>query len=173
MDNKDITLTKYMLKPGFIYVSSRPAIVSTVLGSCVSVCIYDSVRNTGGMNHFQKPKTSTPENSTARFGNISTMALVNIMLKGGSKAENLEAQIIGGSFNPKYSKKDIGKKNIKEAKKALKKKKVKIVSEDVGGAKGRKVVFNTLNNEVAVVKVENLRESDWYPYKNDRLESPN
>ena len=160
-----------MLKPGFIYVSSRPAIVSTVLGSCVSVCIYDSVRNTGGMNHFQNPKTTTPENSTARFGNISTMALVNIMIKGGSKTENLEAQIIGGSFNPEFSKKDIGKKNIKEAKKVLKKKKVKIVSEDIGGTKGRKVIFNTMSNEVAVVKVDGLRESDWYPYNNSRLAS--
>lgn len=158
-----------MLKPGFIYISSRPAIVSTVLGSCVSVCLYDSVRNTGGMSHFQKPKTTSPEKSTARYGNVSTLALINIMLKDGSKPENLEAQIIGGSYNPEYCEKDIGKKNIKEARKVLKKKRVKIVSEDTGGLKGRKVVFNTLSNEVAVVKVDDLRESDWYPYKNPRL----
>ncbi len=169
MESKDITLTKYMLKPGFIYVSSRPAVVSTVLGSCVAVCVYDTTRNTGGMNHFQKPKTTSQENSTARYGNVSTLALINIMLKGGSKPENLEAQIIGGSYNPFFSDKDIGKKNIKAAKKVLKNKNVKIVSEDTGGEKGRKVIFNTLNNELAVVKVETLRECDWYPYRNGRI----
>ena len=47
-------------------------------------------------------------------------------------------------------------------------KKIAIVSEDVGGRKGRKVVFNTNTNEIGVLKVEKLRVMDWYPYENTR-----
>jgi chemotaxis protein CheD len=40
---------------GEIYTSSEPAVVETILGSCVSVCLFDPVRKTGGMNHILLP----------------------------------------------------------------------------------------------------------------------
>jgi chemotaxis protein CheD len=45
---------------------------------------------------------------------------------------------------------------------------ISIVSEDVGGALGRKIVFNTLTNDVAVLKTDGVRKSDWFPYHSDR-----
>jgi chemotaxis protein CheD len=45
---------------------------------------------------------------------------------------------------------------------------IRVVSEDTGGEKGRKIVFNTGTNEVAVLKVDRLRKGDWYPYEGDR-----
>jgi chemotaxis protein CheD len=41
---------------------------------------------------------------------------------------------------------------------------IRIISEDVGGDIGRKLVYNTFSNEVVVYKVKKLRRSDWYPY---------
>ncbi|MFW5811032.1 MAG: chemotaxis protein CheD, partial [Thermodesulfobacteriota bacterium] len=86
----------------------------------------------------------------------------------GSKPRNLEAQIIGGAYNPGISGKNIGRENIQVARKLLARKRIRIVSEDVGGEKGRKVVFNTHTNEVAVIKVEKLRTADWFPYEGER-----
>jgi chemotaxis protein CheD len=43
-----------------------------------------------------------------------------------------------------------------------------IVSKDVGGQKGRKVIINTDMNQTVVVKVDKLRVGDWYPYANGR-----
>jgi chemotaxis protein CheD len=54
------------------------------------------------------------------------------------------------------------------ARKVLAGKKIRVVSEDVGGQMGRKIVFNTHTNEVGVIKVEKLRKKDWYPYEDDR-----
>jgi chemotaxis protein CheD len=54
------------------------------------------------------------------------------------------------------------------ARKILAKERINITSEDVGGEKGRKIVFNTHTNEMAVIKVDKLRTVDWYPYENDR-----
>jgi chemotaxis protein CheD len=54
------------------------------------------------------------------------------------------------------------------ATKVLTNKQVRIISEDVGGRRGRKIVFNTTTNEIGVFKVDKLRKGDWYPYENDR-----
>jgi len=53
-------------------------------------------------------------------------------------------------------------------KKVLFKKKISIISEDIGGKMGRKAVFNTSTNSTAVIKVDSLRREDWYPYEKDR-----
>ncbi len=75
---------------------------------------------------------------------------------------------MGGAHNSKVSPKDIGFENIMAAKKILTRERIRVTSEDVRGSKGRKIIFNTGTNEVAVFKVDKLRESDWYPYRNDR-----
>lgn len=170
MYSHDHALVKdtYFLQPGFIYVPSRPSVISTVLGSCVSVCIFDRKRKVGGMNHFQLPIAESRNKATPRYGNVATYALIKIFLNDGSKLKHLEAQIFGGAFNPEISPTDVGKDNIKIARRVLMKHKISVISEDVGGRRGRKIVFNTGTNEVAVLKVERLRRGDWFPYENDR-----
>lgn len=160
--------TNYYLKPGYILVADKPTAISTVLGSCVSVCIYDRKRKMGGMNHFLLPTIMQSEAATARYGNVATLALIVMLINDGSKVRNMEAQIFGGAYNAEISHLDVGRDNIRIARKVLRKKGVGIVSEDVGGEKGRKIVFDTGTNEVAVIKVERLRKSDWHPYEGDR-----
>ncbi len=155
----------YFLKPGFIYVSPKPTMISTVVGSCIAVCVFDCKQKIGGMNHFQFPVVRSARHATARYGNVAVSTLINLMIKEGSKNEHLEAQIIGGGYNPEIEDKNVGRENIKIAKRILAKKGVHLVSEDVGGEKGRKIIFNTNTNELAVVKVDKVRQEDWYPYE--------
>ena len=162
------TEINYFLKPGYIYLSVEPSIISTVLGSCVAICMYDKKRKKGGMNRFQYPFIGNKEKATAEFGNASTIALIRMFMEDGSKKKHLEAQILGGAYNPDISKQDIGRDNVKIARKILMKEGITISSEDIGGGKGRKVVFNTNTNELAVFKVEQLRKIDWYPYEGTR-----
>ena len=65
--NSDMPVSSnYFLKPGYILIASKPTVISTVLGSCVSVCLYDRKRGAGGMNHFQLPSIGKSEDTTAR-----------------------------------------------------------------------------------------------------------
>jgi chemotaxis protein CheD len=161
-------LTNYFLKPGYIFLPSKSVSISTVLGSSVSVCIYDQRRKVGGMNHFKLPYTRDKHIATPIYGNVATLALIQMMLEDGSKVKHLEAQIFGGAHNFKLCPQNIGLENTKIARRILVRKGVPIVSEDVGGMKGRKVVFSTSCNEIVVLRVERLRKSDWYPYEEDR-----
>ncbi len=160
--------TNYFLEPGYIFVATRPTAISTVLGSCVSVCIYDQKRKTGGMNHYRLPYIREKHVATAKYGNVAIITLIRMMIHDGSKIKNLEAQIFGGAYNPGVSNKNIGHENIMIAKKIFVRERISVTSEDVGGRKGRKIVFNTDTNEIAVLKVDKLRLSDWYPYENER-----
>lgn len=158
----------YFLKPGFIYLPDSPTTMSTVLGSSVAVSLYDRSLQLGGINHFRFPYIESRKKATALYGNIAVLTLIRMMVTNGSNISNLEAQIFGGAFNAKYSKTNIGRDNLKIAKQILTSKKIKIRSEDVGGELGRKIVFNTGTCEIIILKVDQLKESDWYPYSGDR-----
>lgn len=166
--SENLVTRDYFLRPGYIYLPEKPTVISTVLGSSVSVSLYDKSRKAGGMNHFLFPVARPTEKTTAMYGNIAVLTLIRMMVENGSKMGNLEAQIFGGAFNATVSTRDIGLDNYRTAKNILIRKKIKIVSEDVGGEKGRKIVFNTLTCELLTLKVESLRLSDWYPYEGDR-----
>jgi len=122
----------------------------------------------GGMNHFQYPFIRDPRVATARYGNVATLGLIRLMVEEGSQLKHLEVQIFGGAHNPSLLSRNVGRENIMAARKVLAAQRIKVVSEDVGGEKGRKLVFDTAANEVAVMKVDRLRTSDWYPYGDQR-----
>lgn len=167
-ESSSLLRENYFLESGFIFIAKIPTVISAVLGPCVSVCLYDTERGTGGMNHFQLPRTDDRDKATPRYGNVATLALIQMMLRDGSKRNHLEAQLFGGAFHSGISSWDIGNENIKTARNVLEKKGILLVSEDVGGNKGRKIVFNTSSNEALVLKVDKIRKKDWYPYEDNR-----
>ena len=167
-NRNSLDIYQYLLEPGYIFAPAEPTNISSVVGSCVAVCIYDKKRKSGGMCHFKLPITKNRLEATVNYGNVAVLTLINIFMEQGAKSNNLEAQIIGGAFNPDFSDEDIGKENVEVAKKILFKKKIRIVSEDVRGERGRKLVFNSSTGQTTVLKVDRLRKNDWYPYNDHR-----
>lgn len=151
----------YYLEPGFIYFSETPATIRTVLGSCVSVCLWDQERRYGGMNHFIYPSTTDPEKATPQYGNVATAGLIGLMQKAGSKTEDLVAQVTGGAHPEPIPKGDVSRRNIEVARAVLDRKGIAIASEDTGGNMGRKVVFDTETGQLVTLKVHRLRSEDW------------
>lgn len=121
--------------------------VTTVLGSCVAVCLYDETKNIGGINHYMLPFWNGKELASPKYGNIAIESLVKKMEHLGSKRENLIAKIFGGA-NQLAHKLGVGQRNIKVAEEILADLKIKIVAKSLGGHKGRKLNFNTSTGEV-------------------------
>ncbi len=167
-DSKTPQAQDYFLKPGYIYLPQTSTSISVVLGSSVSVSLFDKKLKFGGMNHFLYPEINEKGKTTALFGNIAVVTLISMMINNGSKTKHIEAQIFGGAFNPEYSEKNIGAHNLAVAREILKSNKINIASEDVGGELGRKVVFDSSNSDIAILKVGSLRKSDWHPYVDAR-----
>ncbi|MDD2652544.1 MAG: chemotaxis protein CheD [Sulfurimonas sp.] len=136
---------------GQIHVDRGSTSISTVLGSCVAVCLYDKKLCIGGMNHYLLPFWNGNGLQSLKFGNISTPKLIEAMLEQGSNIGNIEAKIFGGAsiyFLNSNQNIMVGEKNILVAKEILNDYKIKIVAEDLGGTLGRKIQLNVQNGKV-------------------------
>ena len=165
-----LDLPKYFLRPGYIFIPGKPTLISVVLGSCVAVSLWDRELEYGGMNHFLYPKAADPEKATAQFGDVATRTLIGLFLGSGSRVENLEAQILGGATQAdcRGDEAAIPQQNVDVARGLVEDRGIRIASQDVGGNKGRKAIYNSRTNELIVIRVERLRECDWYPYQGER-----
>ena len=143
-------LKNYTVFPGQYIITTAPALISTVLGSCVSVCLWDKVTHMGGMNHYLLPGSATDAPGDSNRGTSATRLLIRSMVNRNSKIENLEAKIFGGC-NSLYQENDlfkVGERNIAIAMEVLGEFKIKVKSHHTGGALGRKIVFNTDTGKV-------------------------
>lgn len=145
-----LTYQTHFLYPSAIYVHRKPHQVTTILGSCVAVCLWDPVLRFGGINHFMLPLWNGQGLASPKYGNIAIEKLIEKMLQLGSKKSNLRAKVFGGSqrLESKVHSMEIGKRNIALAKEYLQDEKIPVVSSSVGGSKGRKIVFHTESGDV-------------------------
>lgn len=72
------------------------AVISTILGSCVAVCLWDPLQGQGGMNHFLLPEDAGGGGSRS-FGAQAMEALVNDLMKAGADKRRLRAKVFGGA----------------------------------------------------------------------------
>jgi chemotaxis protein CheD len=140
----------HFLYPSTLFASREPYIVNTILGSCVAVCIYDTVWKFGGINHYMLPFWNGQGLASPKFGNIAINKLLEKMLSLGSNQKNIIAKVFGGGniLEAGSSQFMIGDRNIAVAKDMLKELKIQIVSQSVGGTLGRKIQFNVITGEV-------------------------
>jgi chemotaxis protein CheD len=137
------------LLPGEYYVTRGGEAVSTVLGSCVSACVRDPLKNVGGMNHFMLPEDAAVAANNwldpavglaTRYGSYAMETLINELLKLGAARERLEIKIFGGG-RILTGMADVGARNIEFARNYLKIEGLRIAAEDLGGTQPRKVVY--------------------------------
>jgi chemotaxis protein CheD len=136
---------KKFIHVGEIFVGAKPTEISTVLGSCISVCLYDSVEQVGGMNHYLVPLWNDNGLQSPKYGNISIPKLIENMLNIGCQKHNLIAKLFGGANVIDVTQEEmmIGRKNILIAKEILREYDIKITAQDVGGTRGRKILMRS------------------------------
>lgn len=135
------------LLPGQVYVSDQPTRITTILGSCIAVCVFDPMRGVGGMNHYMLPHYAGSGVASARFGNIAMTELLARMTAAGAHFPSMRARIFGGSCMfpnaTALSGAHLGEKNERLAREALVAHGIRIIETETGGGRGRKLVFHT------------------------------
>ena len=126
---------------GDYYVTTDPnVIITTVLGSCVSVCLYDAQAGVGGMNHFLLASHGGTESSDLKYGVNAMELLINKVLRAGATRENLEAKLFGGARITDHAR-DIGSSNAKFAREFIEREGIRCTSHSLGGDQARRVRF--------------------------------
>lgn len=158
---------RVILFPGEYYVTDKKVRISTLLGSCVSACLYDPVNRVVGMNHFllsiRRYSRNAPLVMTeaGRYGVHAMEIIINGMLKLGAQKKHINAKVCGGSsLGITRENKDnfhcVGRVNCRFIKEFLQNDGIKIVSSDLGGPTGRVVHFDTKDYSLYIRKIKKV-----------------
>ncbi len=127
--------------PGEYFVSNEDIVIMTVLGSCISACIWDAKVRTGGMNHFMLPDGDSAD-GFGRYGSYAMELLINEMLKKGARRESMQAKVFGGAqVMAGFTTMNVGERNTKFVLDYLSTERIPVVSQDVLDIHPRKVCF--------------------------------
>ncbi len=149
---------------GDFYVSSRPDLyLTTVLGSCIAVCMRDPVTMCGGMNHFLLPDAEIPDDHfpslALRYGSYSIERLINAILSRGGKRQRLETKVFGGADLMKGMS-AVGARNVEFVEHYFARELLTIAAADLRGVKPRKLRYFPTTGRVLVSELQDLQAID-------------
>lgn len=130
-------------------LKNRGTIITYALGSCVGVCLYDSMVKVGAMVHIMLPLSmENSKDNLFKYADTGIRETVKAMERMGASKARVTAKIAGGAkmFDLPGSNGsgigNIGMRNIVSVKAVLKQEGIKILKEDVGANYARTLSFN-------------------------------
>jgi chemotaxis protein CheD len=145
-------ILEVFLQPGDIYWGDQNTRIRTILGSCVSICLWHPQFKHGGMTHIMLPgrkKDNLNGKLDGKYADEAWEIFLIEMKNLGTRPIEYVAKLFGGAnmfdTTDKYT---IGMKNIEIAKDILSKNKLQIVSENIGGTKSRRIHFDIWSGNV-------------------------
>ena len=160
---KEKGLKAVYLKPGDIYIAEAPTAVSTVLGSCVSVTLFNRRLGIGAICHALFPETNGDVNGDGfKYVDYALSKIIEKFDSMGIKLSEIETKLFGGSDIVEMNGEDrlratVGKQNIDAAFNLIENSKLRLISSDVGGLEGRKIVFYTHTGEVFLKRLNDKK----------------
>lgn len=147
------------LHPGESYFARQPAIIRTILGSCVGVTIWCARLGFGGLTHSQLPRC--PTSAMAGIGVAEGRRYVDFAIRdllrqfeqlGAMRAE-LQVKLFGGGdvllvTEAGCMKPTVGKMNCEAAIEVLRDEGLQLAASSLGGTAGLNIQFDTRTGEV-------------------------
>ncbi len=146
---------RIIVKMGDLAVSDQEGdILTSVLGSCVGVILFDRGSSLTGMAHIMLPekgKGMSEGHRKAKYAAPGVLALVREMVEKGARRQDLFAKLCGGArLFGENSLQNIGERNIAMTRAALRKLNIPIQAERVGGETGRNVSVEVGTGRVVI-----------------------
>ncbi|MBA2672245.1 chemoreceptor glutamine deamidase CheD [Ramlibacter sp.] len=156
--DRDFQVEAVKILPGQYYATAGEGSIATVLGSCVSTCLWDPGARIGGMNHFMLPgeptATVSPWGLSARFGLYAMEVLINEMLRLGADRRRLVAKVFGGArVLQGFDTLDVGAQNSQFVLAFLHEEGIRIAAQDLLGVHPRKLHFFPATGKAQVKKL--------------------
>lgn len=115
-------------------------VIGTILGSCVSACLWDPEARIGGMNHIVLPESTGAWHTIDSFGASDMERLINALLHEGAARTRLRAKIFGGA-NMIEGLPDIGRRNAEFLNAFLVREGIPVDGSSLGGNQARMIRF--------------------------------
>jgi chemotaxis protein CheD len=152
-------VSEVYLHPGESYLARKPAIIRTILGSCVGVTFWSARLGIGALTHSQLPKH--PSNPSVSLSLADAHRYVDSCVRdiarqfddlGAVRAE-VQIKVFGGAdvllvSDAASSKPTIGKLNCEAAIEVLRAEGFRVTASSLGGKTGVNIRFDTRTGEV-------------------------
>lgn len=144
------------LRPGEHYCGQDDQWITTLLGSCVSVVLWDPLNRLGAMCHFMLARRRvhrlvaiTHQHSDGLYGVEALRWMETALIARGCPLDRCEAQVFGGArMGPSAAAvSGIGEANVQLALGWLDDHRVHIRRVDAGGEQARRLSFHPLKGE--------------------------
>jgi chemotaxis protein CheD len=148
---------RHFLYPGQVFVTADPISISTILGSCAAVALWDRHKKVGGLNHYLLPEGGDDGANRLRYGIFANAELLKQVLALGCEVRNLQAKIFGGAsaFGADGSR-SLGFRNVQMAESFLQSAGIPVVEKDVSGKRGRRLVFQVSDGKTVIKNFEQV-----------------
>ena len=137
-------------------------IITYALGSCIGVCLYDSILKQGAMVHVMLPNcTRSPVDNAYKYADTGVAETIRQMTLIGSNVRNIKAKIAGGAkmfetnINSAFG--NIGERNAEAVKISLRKYGITLLAQDIGLNYGRTMI---LDSKTGVVTIKSYSSKD-------------
>jgi chemotaxis protein CheD len=151
---------KVFLKPGEICISREPAVVSTILGSCIAVTMFNKRLKVGGICHALLPEKRPPHGADdCRYVDTSITYMLKKLEAMGIKRHEVEIKLLGGADVidiTDTTKPSVGRLNIEKALEMMNTEQLFLMLSDVGGTTGRKIRFYTHTGVVLLQRIQRM-----------------
>jgi len=150
MDGKNL----YILYPGDFFATNEDCILTTVTGSCVAVCLYDSVRGIGGLRHLIVPGSigtmGIYADEIAKHSIHSMELLLGEIVKAGGDRRYLKAKVFGGAYmiDGENILPGVASQTMNFLEKYVNAEGIPLEKNDLGGKFRRKIYFYTATGRV-------------------------
>lgn len=135
-------------------------LITTGLGSCVGVALYDPKAKVAGLAHIMLPDSQRglPSSNKGKFADTAIPALMEEMEKAGAHSPRLQAKIVGGAQMFKFADNNdhnrIGERNVEATVEILSQLRIPILAQDTGGGRGRTIFFDPNDGRLVVRTVD-------------------
>jgi chemotaxis protein CheD len=148
------------LKPGELLVTSKPVVIKTLLGSCISVVLFHKPSGMSGITHSMMPYNKNNSSDIEKYTDSSINALYKSFEQNNIPKEEIAVMLFGGAdmFEVSVSSKSqtIGQMNIESAKSTLDKIGLIIKKESIGGNQGRHIYLYSSTGQVFLKQINSL-----------------
>jgi chemotaxis protein CheD len=144
VDEQEQALPRVYLLPGEMHCAETRTVVTTVLGSCVAVCLHHRSTGISGINHFVLPISEGSETGL-RYGDYAIDCLVASLRRVCGDDARFEAKVFGGAemFPARFQGVSVGARNAAIAERRLAQLSIPIVAQATGGRGGFFMRFDT------------------------------
>lgn len=139
--------------PGYVLESQG-------IGSCVVLCLWDQSSKIGSLSHIMLPKfTGGNELNRLRFVDTALPLVLDKLQQIGANRSRLSAQLFGGANmfqNLGDFTTSIGGRNVEAVKQFLEAQHISLDRMEIGGNRGRSVLFALDTGSVTVTVVDKV-----------------